>query len=108
MKAGFAWLVALVIFNGGSVLAQQANPEAYAKTLEGPERVARMQVARVVEALGIKPGNRVADIGSGSGLFTRPMARAAGPAGVAYAVDIDAGLLKVVESGPGPQAQGPG
>ena len=89
------WLVALLM--GGEVIAQQANPEAYAKTLEGPERVARMQVARVVEALGIKTGDRVADIGSGSGLFTRPLARAAGAAGVAYAVDIDAGLLKVVE-----------
>lgn len=77
--------------------AQQPNPEAYAKTLEGPERVARMQVPRVVETLALKPGDRVADIGSGSGLFTRPIARAVGPTGVAYAVDIDGGLLKVVE-----------
>lgn len=91
-------LLALLVYAASAVTsAQQANPEAYAKTLEGPERVARMQVTRVVEALGIKTGDRVADIGSGSGLFTRPMARAAGPAGVAYAVDIDAGLLKVVE-----------
>jgi arsenite methyltransferase len=91
-------LLALLVYAASAVTsAQQANPEAYAKTLEGPERVARMQVPRVVEALGIKTGDRVADIGSGSGLFTRPLARAAGPAGVAYAVDIDAGLLKVVE-----------
>ena len=77
--------------------AQQPNPEAYAKTLEGPERVARMQVPRVVEALALQPGERVADIGSGSGLFTRPLARAIGPNGVAYAVDIDGGMLKIVE-----------
>jgi ubiquinone/menaquinone biosynthesis C-methylase UbiE len=77
--------------------AQQPNPEAYAKTLEGPERVARMQVPRVVEALALKAGDRVADVGSGSGLFTRPIARAVGANGVAYAIDIDAGLLKVVE-----------
>jgi ubiquinone/menaquinone biosynthesis C-methylase UbiE len=82
---------------GAVVRAQLPNPEAYARTLEGPERVARMQVARVVETLGVKPGDRVADIGSGSGLFTRPIAQAAGPTGLAYAVDIDAGLLKVVE-----------
>jgi ubiquinone/menaquinone biosynthesis C-methylase UbiE len=39
---------------------------------------------------------RVADIGSGSGLFTRPLARAVAPGGVVYAVDIDEGLLKIV------------
>jgi ubiquinone/menaquinone biosynthesis C-methylase UbiE len=90
-------LLLLVGALGAVVRAQLPNPEAYARTLEGPERVARMQVARVVETLGVKPGDRVADIGSGSGLFTRPIAQAAGPTGLAYAVDIDAGLLKVVE-----------
>lgn len=77
--------------------AQQRTPEDYAKTLEGAERVARMQVARVVETLGAKPGDRVADVGSGSGLFTRPIAKVIGPKGFAFAVDIDAGLLKIVD-----------
>jgi ubiquinone/menaquinone biosynthesis C-methylase UbiE len=93
-----ARLIALLAYASAAVAsAQQPNPEAYAKTLEGPERVARMQVPRVVETLALKPGDRVADIGSGSGLFTRPLARAVGPNGVAYAVDIDGGLLKVVD-----------
>jgi ubiquinone/menaquinone biosynthesis C-methylase UbiE len=38
---------------------------------------------------------RVADLGSGSGLFTRPIAQAIGPDGVAYAIDIDGGLLEL-------------
>jgi len=80
-----------------SVAAQQRDPEAYAKTLEGAERVARMQVARVIQTLIIPPGSKVADIGSGSGLFSRPIAEHVGRAGVVYAVDIDAGLLKIVE-----------
>jgi ubiquinone/menaquinone biosynthesis C-methylase UbiE len=75
---------------------QQRDPEEYAKFLEGAARVARMQVPRVVDALELKPGMKVADIGSGSGLFTRPIARAVAPGGVAYAVDVDEGLLKVV------------
>jgi ubiquinone/menaquinone biosynthesis C-methylase UbiE len=90
-------LFLLACASGAVICAQQRNPEDYAKTLEGAERVARMQVARVVETLGIKPGDRVADIGSGSGLFTRPVAAAAGPKGLAFAVDIDPGLLKIVE-----------
>jgi cyclopropane fatty-acyl-phospholipid synthase-like methyltransferase len=78
------------------VEGQERTPEEYAKFLEGAERVARMQVPRVVAALQLKPGMKVADIGSGSGLFTRPMAHAVAPDGLAYAVDIDAALLKIV------------
>jgi ubiquinone/menaquinone biosynthesis C-methylase UbiE len=78
------------------VAQQQRTPEEYAKFLEGAERVARMQVPRVIAALELKPGMAVADVGSGSGLFTRPMAKAVAPGGVAYAVDIDSALLKIV------------
>jgi ubiquinone/menaquinone biosynthesis C-methylase UbiE len=73
----------------------QRTPEEYAKFLEGAERVARMQVPRVVEALRVAPGMKVADIGSGSGLFTRPIAKAA-VSGAVYAVDIDQALLTIV------------
>ena len=76
---------------------QQRTPEEYAKFLEGAERVTRMQVPRVVEALAVKPGMKVADLGSGSGLFTRPLAKAVAPGGVVYAIDVDAALLKIVE-----------
>jgi arsenite methyltransferase len=75
----------------------QRTPEEYAKFLEGADRVARMQVNRVVSALDVKPGMRVADIGSGSGLFSRPLAKEVGPNGVVFAVDVDAELLKIVE-----------
>ena len=75
----------------------QRTPEEYAKFLEGADRVARMQVPRVVEALAVKPGMKVADLGSGSGLFTRPLAKAVVPDGVVYAIDVDAALLKIVE-----------
>ena len=77
--------------------AQQTDPEAYAKTLEGAARVARMQVPRVIETLVIPPGSKVADIGAGSGLFSRPIAQHIGRAGVLYAVDIDPGLLKIID-----------
>jgi ubiquinone/menaquinone biosynthesis C-methylase UbiE len=97
-----SWLsAAIVIAMAFSVSApsraQQAQrtPEEYAKFLEGAERVARMQVPRVVEALGVTSGMTVADIGSGSGLFTRPIAKAAAP-GAVYAVDIDQALLDIV------------
>jgi ubiquinone/menaquinone biosynthesis C-methylase UbiE len=75
----------------------QQDPEDYAKFLEGAERVSRMQVPRVIETLGVKPGMKAADLGSGSGLFTRPIAKAAAPGGVVYAIDINDALLKIVD-----------
>jgi len=56
---------------------------------EGGSRDAWQQPERVIEALGIEPGDRVADLGSGSGYFTLRLARAVGPEGRVYAVDVD-------------------
>ena len=47
----------------------------------------------VVAALGIRPGERVADLGPGYGHFTLRLARAVAPDGIAYAVDADAETL---------------
>jgi ubiquinone/menaquinone biosynthesis C-methylase UbiE len=43
----------------------------------------------VIASLGLRPGDRVADIGAGSGYFTLPLARAVGPSGRVHAVDVD-------------------
>jgi ubiquinone/menaquinone biosynthesis C-methylase UbiE len=42
----------------------------------------------IVKAIGLKPGMTVADIGAGTGLFTRLFAKEVGPEGRIYAVDI--------------------
>lgn len=43
---------------------------------------------QVLDEMGLKPGMDVADIGAGSGLFSRLIAGRVGPAGTVYAVDI--------------------
>ena len=43
---------------------------------------------KVVEAVELEPGLAVADIGSGTGLYMEPFAKAVGDAGKVYAVDI--------------------
>jgi ubiquinone/menaquinone biosynthesis C-methylase UbiE len=93
-----AALSALVVALGTLSAQQQRDPKEYAQFLESRERVERMEVARVVEALRLQPGSSVADLGSGSGLFTRALARAVAPGGTAFAVDIDPDLLKIVEA----------
>jgi ubiquinone/menaquinone biosynthesis C-methylase UbiE len=57
---------------------------------EGFGRDAWQQPERVVTALGIEPGDRVADLGSGGGYFTVRLAPAVGGTGKVYAVDVDA------------------
>jgi ubiquinone/menaquinone biosynthesis C-methylase UbiE len=74
----------------------QVPPQEYAKALEAPERVARLQVAKVIATLDLKPGMKVADLGAGSGLLTRPIAKAVAP-GTVYAVDIQPELLSIVD-----------
>jgi predicted methyltransferase len=47
----------------------------------------------ILAACGLKPGISVADIGAGTGLFTRLFAREVGPQGVVHAVDISEAFL---------------
>ncbi len=56
---------------------------------EGFDRAAWQHPEQVVESLNLQPGDRVADLGSGSGYFTFRLAKAVGPTGKVYAVDID-------------------
>ncbi len=50
----------------------------------------------IIDLCEIKPGMAVADVGSGTGLFTELLARAAGPEGTVYAVDIVPAFLAKV------------
>jgi arsenite methyltransferase len=56
---------------------------------EGLNREDWQQPERVIQSLELQAGDHVADLGSGSGYFTFPLARAVGPGGKVYAVDID-------------------
>ncbi len=60
---------------------------------EGWGRDDWQQPQRVVTALGLEPGDRVADLGAGGGYFTFRLADAVGPTGLVYAVDVDEGMI---------------
>ena len=60
---------------------------------ERPERDTWQKPNEIVEALELKNGAVVADIGAGTGYFTRRFAKAVAPNGKVYAVDIAADIL---------------
>jgi tRNA A58 N-methylase Trm61 len=55
------------------------------------------QPGRVVAALGLRPGQRVADLGAGSGYFTFRLAAEVGAEGRVYAVDTDPDTAVMIE-----------
>lgn len=67
--------------------------KGYLWILERKERDVYQKPDEVMRALALKPGERVADVGAGSGYFTLRVARAVGPAGSVLAVDVNADLL---------------
>jgi ubiquinone/menaquinone biosynthesis C-methylase UbiE len=71
------------------------DPKAYVAALEDPKRDAYQKPHEVIEALAIKEGEVIADIGAGSGYFSFRLAHHAGK-GRIYAVDISPDMILAV------------
>jgi len=66
--------------------------------LERPEREQEEAPGKAIAALGIRPGDAVADIGAGSGYYTLRLADAVGPRGRVYATDIQPQMLALIKT----------
>lgn len=64
--------------------------------LERPERLEEERTDLLLEALALKPGEHVADVGAGSGYFSWRMARVVGDTGAVYAVEIQQPMLDLL------------
>jgi predicted methyltransferase len=64
--------------------------------LERPERETEEQPQLVIDALEIKPGQTVADLGAGSGYYSFRIAPLVGPTGAVLAIDIEPAMLEVI------------
>jgi ubiquinone/menaquinone biosynthesis C-methylase UbiE len=100
--------VALVIVAGVLVEAQRRHPVSGrvfapvmgvggAGWLERPEREDEEAPSKAIDALDLKAGMVVADIGAGSGYYASRMAKRVGPAGRVYATDIQPGMIAILE-----------
>ena len=70
--------------------------EEWAITLESGRRLGSLEIDEVVSRIGIQPGDVIADVGAGTGVFSVSLARAAGPTGTVLAVEVDSGFLPMI------------
>ncbi len=67
---------------------KKPDVKQFVKRFESEDRENYAMRHEIVAALNLVPGMAVADIGAGTGLFTRLFAEKVGPSGKVYAVDI--------------------
>jgi hypothetical protein len=66
--------------------------------LERPEREQEENPEGALDALNLKPGMTVADVGAGTGYMSLKLARRVGPTGKVYAEDVQAEMLQQVRA----------
>ncbi len=91
-------LVGLYVLLAGPAMAQDqhrrpSDIKQYLEHLDSTERDRDQKPSQVIEALRVKPGMAVADLGSGSGYFTRRFIEAVTETGMVYAVDVEPEMM---------------
>ncbi len=77
-----------------SFLDPDMNVEEFIKRFEVESREVFAAREQILAAIELKPGMAVADIGSGTGLYLRPLSRSVGEEGQVYAIDISPKFVK--------------
>jgi predicted methyltransferase len=72
----------------------ELDVDTWVERFEGESREVFSSRHDVLQATGVRAGDRVADIGAGTGLYTRLFAEAVGKDGWVHAVDIGPGFLQ--------------
>jgi len=67
--------------------------ERWKRVFDDPERDHWQEPTKVVAALEIRPGMVVADLGAGTGYFSRRLSDAVGPTGTVLAVEVEPSLV---------------
>ncbi len=101
-------IVFLILLLTPLVLGQEKHPvsgRVYAHVmgvggapwLDRPEREAEEQPEAALDALDLQKGMIVADIGAGSGYYSKRLARRVGPTGKVFANDIQPQMLEILK-----------
>lgn len=77
-----------------SFLDPDMNVEEFIKRFEVESREVFAARERILAAMELKSGMAVADVGSGTGLYLRPLSRSVGEEGKVYAIDVSPKFVK--------------
>jgi len=97
-----------------SIVNERTFRAENAKILEDPDRLNWLPPAEVINALALRTGMKVVDVGAGTGYFSIPIAEAVGAGGRVTAVDLQQGMLDIIAAkiekrgGPGNIGLAPG
>ena len=69
------------------------NVEYWQKVFDDPKRDEWQKPAATIDALEISPGDRVADLGAGTGYFLPYLVEAVGPSGTVFAIEVEPNLV---------------
>lgn len=97
IRLSLSWFAVFAMFCL-AIYAQEEEHRYNPEQFENEKRAEWQQVDRVIEAMKIKPGMRIADIGGGSGYFARPLAKAVGDEGVVYVCDLATNLMEYLQA----------
>lgn len=102
-RAGSAWVSIFLAIACGAAPPPKRQP-ANVMSFEGAawlERQGRAEAEKpelVLAAMDLRPGLTVAEIGAGTGFFTRRLARAVAPGGRVLAVDVQPEMLELLKT----------
>jgi ubiquinone/menaquinone biosynthesis C-methylase UbiE len=102
-----AWCVVAAMLPAGAFAFQEVHPltgrkiapvmgSAGADWLDRSERESEEHPDQALDALGLKPGMVVGDVGAGTGYMSLKMAKRVGPSGKVYAEDVQPEMLRLL------------
>ena len=102
------WLLPALLLAGSALAEESVNPgindhyygaryEEWVDVFESSGREVYERRDAIAEAVGVKPGMAVADVGAGTGFFTLMFAQQVGNEGKVYAVDIAEDFVANIE-----------
>lgn len=94
----FGFLIAITLSQAAAGQLASRPVEEWVTTLERPERVEGLRIDEVTARLRLQPGEVVADVGAGTGVFSIPFAQSVSPGGKVYAVEVDDGFFDYIVS----------
>jgi ubiquinone/menaquinone biosynthesis C-methylase UbiE len=75
----------------------EAEIQEFVKRFESEDRDIYLKRQDITHTLGLKAGDKVADIGAGTGLFSFLFAKEVGPKGIVFAVDISPTFIAYIK-----------